>query len=54
MFIIDFKEKWRARDMQLLRPQASIGCCGLSISITALIFSGQAASVRLQMTPLLK
>jgi hypothetical protein len=27
--------------MQLLRPQASIGCCGLSISITALIFSGK-------------
>jgi hypothetical protein len=27
--------------MQLLRPQASIGCCGLSISIAGLIFSGK-------------
>jgi hypothetical protein len=27
--------------MQLLRPQASIGCCGTSISITDLIFSGK-------------
>ena len=26
---------------QLLRPQASIGCCGLSFSITGLIFSGK-------------
>ncbi len=54
IFSFELKEKWRARDMQLLSPQASIGCCGLSISITALMFSGQAASVRLQMTPLLK
>jgi hypothetical protein len=27
--------------MQLLRPQASIGCCGLSFSIAGLIFSGE-------------
>jgi len=40
-FSFEFKEKWRARDMQLLSPQASIGCCGLSFSITGLIFSGK-------------
>jgi hypothetical protein len=40
-FSFQFKEKWRARDMQLLSPQASIGCCGLSFSITRLIFSGK-------------
>ncbi len=40
-FSFEFKEKWRARDMQLLSPQASIGCCGLSFSITELIFSGK-------------
>ena len=40
-FSVQFKEKKRARDMQLLSPQASIGCCGLSFSITGLIFSGK-------------
>jgi hypothetical protein len=40
-FSFELKEKWRARDMQLLSPQASIGCCGLSFSITELIFSGK-------------
>ena len=40
-FSFQFKEKWRARDMQWLSPQASIGCCGLSFSITELIFSGK-------------
>ena len=40
-FSFQFKEKWRARDMQLISPQASIGCCGLSFSITGLNFSGK-------------
>ncbi len=41
IFSFEFKEKWRARDMQLLGPQASIGCCGTSFSIAGLIFSGK-------------
>ena len=40
-FSFEFKEKWRAPHMQLLRPQPSIGCCGTSFSITGLVFSGK-------------
>jgi hypothetical protein len=41
VFSFEFKEKWRARDMQSRRQQASIGCCGTSFSITELILSGK-------------